>query len=512
MPLSLRGTRNAKLQSVPAFALDAFEPQAEAFLRARAWREWSFLSGQRPGRGLVTLYDQDFPSFTSTDQWNDLQAASAEEPHQHLALSSLLAAANLEGRTRDLAVKVTGIQARATVPFEEHEIPWREAPAHWALLPEVPRRHALEESWRGVLRSDLNPDLERWQEALRAQLVTLGSDDWLAFWSLHRGFDLAQVAKMAESWLQATADLYGDGLGVYLTQLNLPIDDARTSDLDWGFRAPRFDAVFPERNRIPLLIRTLRDLGIELEEQSSIHLEYGPVPGVHVVATELPSEVHVVLRLTGGWQDTARSLRGLGMAQHLVHTDPSLRVWERWLGDETPTIAYGLLLEHLARDRSWLVSRVDYTASDDYRVISHLAWLYRLRRVAATALFEQRLWQAEPGASMAVDFEESLSGAVRGRQFPEEYLGLLFGAPWTTLRSAALLRAEVFAAQLRAYLRREFDEEWWRSGRAASFIKDELWRPGRRHTAEQILSFMGYAEGFEPAILAAELEEVLRPL
>ena len=72
--------------------------------------------------------------------------------------------------------------------------------------------------------------------------------------------------------------------------------------------------------------------------------------------------------------------------------------------------------------------------------------------------------------------------------------------------------AEVFAAQLRAYLRREFDEEWWRSSRAASFIKDELWRPGRRHTAEEILGFMGYAEGFDPAILAAEFEEVLRPI
>jgi len=497
---------------VAAFALDSFERQAEGFLRARAWREWNFLSGQRPGRGLIALYDQDFPSFTSTDLWADLQAAATEDPHQHRALSSLLAAANLEGRTRDFAVKVAGVQARATMPFEDTEIRWREAPARWALLPEVPRRHELEESWRGVLRTELNPTLERWQEDLRIQLKPLGSDDWLAFWSTLRGFELDQVAKLAESLLQTTADRYGDGLGVYLAQLNLPIDDARTSDLDWAFRAPRFDGVFPDRNRIPTMIRTLRDLGVELEEQPGIRLEYGPLPGVHVVATDLPSEVHVVLRLAGGWQDFARSLRGLGMAQHLAHTDPTLRVWERWLGDETPTLGYGLLLESLVHDRTWLASRVDYSSSDDYRAITHLAWLARVRRVAATALFEQRLWQAEPGASMAADFESSLSGALRSRQFSEEYLRLLFGAPWTTLRAATLVRAEVFAAQLRAYLRREFDEEWWRSGRAASFIKDELWRPGRRHSAEQILGFMGYAEGFDPAILTAEFEEVLKVL
>ena len=85
------------------------------------------------------------------------------------------------------------------------------------------------------------------------------------------------------------------------------------------------------------------------------------------------------------------------------------------------------------------------------------------------------------------------------------------GAPWSTLSAATQLRAEIFAAQLRAFLRREFDEEWWRSERAARFIKDELWRPGRRHTAEELLGFMGL-EGFDASVLAAEFEEVLRPL
>ena len=77
--------------------------------------------------------------------------------------------------------------------------------------------------------------------------------------------------------------------------------------------------------------------------------------------------------------------------------------------------------------------------------------------------------------------------------------------------SAVSLRAEVFAAQLRAYLRREFDEEWWRSGRAASFIKDELWRPGRRHSAEELLGFMGY-EGLDAGALWQQIGEVLTPL
>jgi hypothetical protein len=155
---------------------------------------------------------------------------------------------------------------------------------------------------------------------------------------------------------------------------------------------------------------------------------------------------------------------------------------------------------------------VDYVANDDYRAITYLAWLHRVRFIAASVLYELRLWAAEPGSSMSADFEETLTAATRVRHFPDEYLLRLLSSPWSTLRAVSELRAEVFAAQLRAFLQREFDEEYWRSNRAAHFIKDELWRPGRRHSAEDLLGFMGYEGLSDPSILAAEFEEVLRPL
>ena len=494
-----------------SFALDTFEQQAEAFVRARAWREYSYQTGRRPGRGLVSLYEEDFPDFTSTDLWADLQAATAEDPRQHRALSALVAAANLESHTRDFAVRATRIQTGASVRFEEDDVPWRVAPGRWPLIAEVTRRHELEDGWRAVWRTELSPLLERWQEALRASLPRLGGPEWLPFWSELRGLDLGAIARLADTVLRDTADVYGHGLGVYLNQLELPIDDVWKSDVEWAFRAERFDSVFPERTRMPTLIRVFRDLDIELEAQTSVRLEYGLLSDVQCLPLDIPHEIYVLMRLTGGWQDVSRGLLGLGMAEHLAHADPSLRVWERWLGDDTPTTGYGFLMEGLVRDKAWLASRLEYTASDDFRVIAELAWLYRLRSAAATALYEQRLWQAEPGASMAADFEQSLSEATRVRHFGEEYLGVMLDAPWSTLRAATRLRAEIFAAQLRAYLQREFDEEWWRSNRAARFIKDELWRPGRRHSADELLGFMGY-EGLDPAILTAEFQEVLRPL
>ncbi|HET6318640.1 MAG TPA: hypothetical protein VFG86_19465 [Chloroflexota bacterium] len=496
---------------MPDFALDAFEPQAEAFSRARAWREWQYQSGQRPGRSLVTLYDEDFPDFTSKDLFNDLLGTNSEEPTRTRALSGLLAAASLEGRTRELASKAGSAAARTTVRFEEEDIVWREAPARWPLIGDVPRRHELAESWRAALATELNPVLGNWLETLRSELQQVVGQEWLPFWSEQRGISLEDMARLATTVLQTGDEVYGHALGVYLSQVGLPIDDAWVADADWAFRAARFDVVFPERERMPVLIRTFAGLGIDLESQSELHFEAGPQPGVRYCPVEMPGQVHVLLRLTGGYRDYLRSLRGLGIAQHALHTDPRLPFWQRWLGDDTPTLGYGLLLEGLVRDRAWLLAHVEYENSSDFRVIAHLAWLYRVRRLAASALYEQLVWHSEPGGSLAADFEVRMSEALRLRCFPDEYLRLLQNAPWSTLESAIGLRAEVFAAQLREYLAREFDEEWWRFSRAAKFLRDELWRPGRRHSAQELLGFMGF-EGFDPGVLWGQIAEVLAPL
>jgi hypothetical protein len=496
-----------------AFALETFERQAEAFLRARNWREWQFQSGLRPGRGLVGMYDEDFPDFLSKDLYADLQDAQIEDARRKRRLADLLARANLEGRTRAHAVRATRLEARSRVTFEQEDIAWREAPARWCQLAEVPRRHELQAAWHDVVRGSLTPALERWQAALAEVPSELGgaTTDWHGFWTAHLDFDPAQVERLAQALLEASEDVYPHALGVYLAQLELPLDDLWPSDADWAFRAARFDPSFPERTRMPSVVRTFRELGIEIEEQPELRLGPGLDLAVRCLAVDVPAEVHVLVRLIGGHLDYRRTLRGLGTGEAFVQTDRSLPFGERWLGDPTPRLGYGVLFEHLLDERVWLVDRLDLLASDDLRIVQHIDWLRRLRGLAAHVQYERRLWAAEPGSSLAADYEESLTAATRVRHFPDTYLLFLLGAPWAVGCAAVELRAEVFAAQLRAFLRREFDEEWFRSLRAGRFLVQELWRPGQRHTAEELLGFMGY-EGFDPAILWGDIAEVLKPV
>ena len=49
--------------------------------------------------------------------------------------------------------------------------------------------------------------------------------------------------------------------------------DAAKCDLAWAFRAPRYDAFFPREGLLSMLYQTLLDLGLRLEDQTSIRLD-----------------------------------------------------------------------------------------------------------------------------------------------------------------------------------------------------------------------------------------------
>jgi hypothetical protein len=69
--------------------------------------------------------------------------------------------------------------------------------------------------------------------------------------------------------------------------------------------------------------------------------------------------------------------------------------------------------------------------------------------------------------------------------------------------SADYLRAWIRSAQLRAYLRSEVGEDWWRSEGTGTYLRD-LFREGTRPTTNEIAARIGF-EPLDTAPLVAEL-------
>jgi hypothetical protein len=117
------------------------------------------------------------------------------------------------------------------------------------------------------------------------------------------------------------------------------------------------------------------------------------------------------------------------------------------------------------------------------------ALLYR--RYVAKLQFELDFWDrfAEDGGTPE-GYEERLTAATGVRYRSDAYLSDMDSGFY----SADYLRAWIRAAQLRAYLRREVGENWWRDERTGALLRD-LFFEGTRPTSEEVAQRIG----FEPS-------------
>jgi hypothetical protein len=69
--------------------------------------------------------------------------------------------------------------------------------------------------------------------------------------------------------------------------------------------------------------------------------------------------------------------------------------------------------------------------------------------------------------------------------------------------SADYLRAWIRAAQVRAHLRREVGQDWWRNAATGALLRD-LFREGTRPTTEDVAARLGF-DALDTAPLVADL-------
>jgi oligoendopeptidase F len=217
----------------------------------------------------------------------------------------------------------------------------------------------------------------------------------------------------------------------------------------------------------------------------------------------IPNDVRLVLQPTGGHQDYDTLLHEAGHAEHFANVDPSLPFAYKWLGDSSVTEGYAFLLHYLSTDPLWLHHYLDYDDAAEFRHSALFLKLQMLRRYATKLLYEPELFRAAEPERLSERYVDLFSHHLMVRYFPEEYLSDVDDG----LYAAQYLRAWMFEAQLREYLKKEYDEEWFRSPRAGKFVRD-LWREGQKYTADELAKFMGYDE-LTPAPLLAEIREAL---
>ncbi len=485
--------------------LAVFERDAEAFCRVLSRERYLHGAGLKATLDLAPLYD-DFTWLFRDDAYGELLEAELE-PKPKRYLLDFVASGYLDDHARTYTERLAAMQAAATVVWDEQAVPYRMVPLLLANEPDAHRRHDLDARRRAVTAS-LNPVYEERHRARLESLDGIGRSDYVALFDELRDLQLTDLSEAARRFLDVTERAYFDALEELLGTIGLVPADAAPCDLAWLFRMRQLDAEFDPKARLPALHRTLRDLGVDFAEQTSVSLDAEPrplkSPRAFCAPLEIPNDVRVVLAPAGGRLDYAALFRETGRAEHYANVDRTLAFPYKWLGDRSVGKSYGFLFEHLLADPAWLERYLEFDNPADYLRLVWFNRLYRVRRYATRMLYEQELHRGGDYERLAQRYAELFTASLGVEHSPEPFLADVDDG----LASALSFRACIFEAQHRHYLQREYDEEWFRVPRVGRFLRD-LWREGQKYPVDELARYMGYA-GLDLRPMTEELQAGVR--
>jgi hypothetical protein len=255
-------------------------------------------------------------------------------------------------------------------------------------------------------------------------------------------------------------------------------------------------------------VETLRALGFDLEAIPNIRLDLEDrpqkTPRACVIAANPPQIVHLITRAQGGLSDYEAFLHEAGHALHYAGCDPRLPWTFRALSrDHALTEIYSYTVDSIAGEPGWHAAHFGLTDEEAVTNAEASAFLDSLlyRRYAAKLRYELGFWSAFPeerGGSSR-DYASLLTDATGLRYDERGYLSDMDAGFY----SADYLRAWIRSAQLRAYLRREVGEDWWRSTETGEILRG-LFAEGTRPSSEDVAPRLGF-DPLDTSPLVAEL-------
>jgi hypothetical protein len=254
-------------------------------------------------------------------------------------------------------------------------------------------------------------------------------------------------------------------------------------------------STYTKERSVEICLDTLTRLGFDLAADPNVRLDLDDrpqkAPRACVIASDPPQLVHLITRAQGGLHDYQAFLHEAGHALHYSSCDPSLPYTFRRLSrDHALTEIYSYICEAVTREPDW--HRHYFGLAPDQAAenaeATHFLEALLFRRYGAKLRFELAFWSrfvADGGTSDG--YAEELTAATGIRYFPEGYLADMDPGFY----SADYLRAWIRAAQLRAYLKREIGDDWWRDKATGEFLRT-LFGEGTRPSSEEIAARLNF--------------------
>ncbi len=458
--------------------IEGFRERADVFIRDLDQEFYDHFAGLKETLDVERVYEE-YEDLTTLDVAKRLETAPTE-------LWRFACEGFLGNLTREHQARVAQVEAELTATVDGETIPYRMMRVVMSNQPDRDKRRRLEEERVRLLDEHLNPVYLEAAEIDRDAVRKLGAANYFELYTRF-GFRLDELAEECREVLDETEKLWeraGDDL--FRSRLGIGLDEARPWDVARLFRAPELDGQYPPDRMLPALEATLTELGIDLRSQQNVHLDLesrpSKSPRAFCAPIEVPGKVMLVIQPIGGKDDWEALFHEAGHTEHYAHTDASLTLEARRLGDMAVTEGWAMLLQHLVTEPAWLNRRLDVPRVDALQHDGAVSLLYLVRRYAAKLLYEIEFFQTDEPTAMRERYFELLSDALKLPVNRESYLDDIDGSFYVI----GYLRSWAFEAQLREFLRGEFGNEWFARREAGGLLR-ELWSLGQGPTADELL-------------------------
>ena len=413
---------------------------------------------------------------------------------------------------------IVGVRSgRLVAPLEERQLAWEQSavvrvagraipylrvPIELSNEPDRAARLAIDQERARLVAAQLNPLRREWFAREHAALAGLGYPNYVAGIAQLSGIDLAALDAACTAFLADTADLYKEVLArLVKRRLGVPLDKLVRADTAWAFRAGDYDRGFPLEGLVETAVRQMRDMGIDAHQSGRVRFDTDERPDkqprAFCVPVRVPDEVYLVLRPRGGHQDYRTLWHEMGHAVHFASVDPARPFADRWLGDNSVTEGFAMLLDHLTADPGWLSRYTGLSAAqvNDLRYELLAYDFYGVRRYAAKLGYERLLHRGDLSDGDH-EYAERLTQATLFRYDGADWLVDVDPAFY----AARYMRAWQLEAAMTAALVERYDEDWYRNPRAGSFVQHIMSR-GQADPADRLVQeITGSALSFAPLV------------
>jgi hypothetical protein len=495
--------------------LERLRARGDAFHQALSREYYESQAGLKPTAELQPIYAEysDILGVDALAMVREAFLAAPEESEERRGTRLLLDWLIDTQAQRELAAlderEIAWENAAVLQLDDGRQMPYQRAAIEIGNAEDREERLRIERARAALVGRELAPlRRERFEREID-EIGALGvADGYIPTFEAVSGVDLHDLARQCAQFLRDTQPMWDDTVReVVRAKLAIPLSEVTRADALALMRASEFDAYFPAGQMESAIRRQTSEMGIDPAAQGRVIYDTGEREGKRARAfcapVRVPDEVYLVLRPHGGHTDWSTLLHELGHALHFGYTSADLPFEYRWLGDNSVTEGYAMLLDHLLHDPGWLRRYTELTSEAVPRFLRAAGFeeLQFLRRYCGKLIYEVELYGGgTPWNALPDLYVQTLSSATTFRYDPAD----AFVDVDPRFYAARYLRAWQLQAVFTEGLVERFDADWWRNPRAGPWMVEQLFGAGQRELGQEIAARIGSELTFAPLVRGVE--------